>query len=74
MPKKLEDHLRNEVETNPKYKHLSKERKNALIYGVMRKTGWVPKGQKAEAWDFGGVQDDSALGEELLTHVYKQVK
>ena len=42
MPKKLEAKLKREVANEP----WSKKRKDAYIYGVMRKTGWVPSTQK----------------------------
>lgn len=42
MPKALERKLKAEV----KNKSWSKKKKNAYIYGVMRKTGWVPSTQK----------------------------
>lgn len=44
MPKELENKLKKEV----KNKKWSKERKDAYIYGVMRKTGWVPSTQKTK--------------------------
>jgi hypothetical protein len=42
MPKKLEEHLKHEANTLG----LEGERKDAYIYGTMRKTGWVPSTQK----------------------------
>ncbi len=42
MPKKLERQLEQEA----KKKHLSGERKNAYVYGTMRKLGWKPKAKK----------------------------
>ena len=43
MPKKLERKLR--VQAN-KHKSWSKERKNAYVYGSLRKTGWRPSREK----------------------------
>ena len=42
MPAKLEKELRKEALK----KHLSGLRKNAYIYGTMRKTGWKPSREK----------------------------
>jgi hypothetical protein len=42
MPKALERKLKKEVSNKP----WSKKRKDAYIYGVMRKTGWIPSTQK----------------------------
>jgi hypothetical protein len=44
MPKALERKLKQEV--NKKHPNWSEERKNAYIFGVLRKTGWVPSTQK----------------------------
>ncbi len=41
-PKKLEQVLKREATK----KHLTGKRKNAYIYGSLRKTGWKPKGKK----------------------------
>ena len=42
MPKALERKLRKQVAK----KNWSKKRKEAYIYGTLRKTGWVPSRQK----------------------------
>ena len=42
MPKKLEKKLKREA----KKKGLSGERRNAYIYGAMRRTGWKPKRER----------------------------
>jgi hypothetical protein len=42
MPKKLESKLKREA---PK-KGLKGERKDAYVYGTLRKTGWKPKQEK----------------------------
>lgn len=42
MPKKLERELMQEAAK----KKLKGERKNAYVYGTMRKTGWVPSTKK----------------------------
>lgn len=42
MPKELEEKLKKEVAG----KSWSKERKDAYIYGTLRKTGWIPSHQK----------------------------
>ena len=42
MPKALETKLKRQVAG----KNWSEERKNAYVYGAMRKTGWVPSTQK----------------------------
>ncbi len=42
MPKKLELKLKREATK----KHLTGKRKNAYVYGTLRKTGWKPKGKK----------------------------
>lgn len=39
MPKKLEQQLRRQAEK----KGLTGERKNAYVYGSLRKTGWKPR-------------------------------
>jgi len=39
----MEKALRKEAN---KHKNWSRERKNAFIYGIMRKHGWVPSTQK----------------------------
>lgn len=41
MPKKMEKELKEEV--NKKHPEWSQEKKDAYIYGTMRKTGWTPK-------------------------------
>jgi len=43
MPKKLERKLRKEAES---HKNWSEERKDAYVYGTLRKTGWKPKREK----------------------------
>jgi len=42
MPKALERKLRKEVANKP----WSKEKKDAYVYGTLRKTGWKPSHQK----------------------------
>lgn len=42
MPKKIEEALKREAAK----RGLTGERKDAYIYGTMRKTGWVPSTQK----------------------------
>lgn len=42
MPKKLERELLKEAAK----KHLSGDRKNAYVYGSLRKTGWKPKRER----------------------------
>jgi hypothetical protein len=42
MPKKLERSLKQKVAKKP----WSSERKDAYVYGTMRKTGWEPSHQK----------------------------
>lgn len=42
MPKELEQELKRRANR----KKLSKERRNAYIYGTLRKTGWTPSTQK----------------------------
>lgn len=39
MPKELEDRLKREA----RKKGLKGKRKDAFVYGTMRKTGWKPK-------------------------------
>ena len=43
MPKELENKLKQQVSN----KNWSEEKKNAYIYGTLRKTGWKPSPQKA---------------------------
>jgi hypothetical protein len=44
MPKRLEKELRARIRRlHPKW---SQERKDAYIYGTLRKTGWVPRHQR----------------------------
>ena len=43
MPKAMEEALKREAN---KHKGWSKERKNAYVYGRMRKTGWKPSREK----------------------------
>jgi len=42
MPSALE----NELKRRAQKKGMTGERKNAYVYGTMRKTGWVPSTQK----------------------------
>ena len=42
MPKKMEEALKREAAK----RGLTGERKDAYVYGTMRKTGWVPSTQK----------------------------
>lgn len=42
MPKEMEMTLRKEAMK----KHMTKSRRNAYIYGTMRKHGWKPKQEK----------------------------
>lgn len=42
MPKKMEAALKREAQK----KGLTGERKDAYVYGAMRKTGWKPKREK----------------------------
>jgi len=44
MPEELERKLRAQV--NREHPNWSEERKDAYIYGTLRKTGWVPSTQK----------------------------
>lgn len=44
MPKELERRLEREAEE----KGLTGERKDAYVYGTMRKTGWTPSTQKKQ--------------------------
>ena len=43
MPKELENRLKQQVSN----KNWNEEKKNAYIYGTLRKTGWKPSTQKA---------------------------
>jgi hypothetical protein len=45
MPKKLERKLKKEA----KKKKLTGKRKNAYVYGTLRKTGWKPKKEKVKS-------------------------
>lgn len=45
MPKKLEDKLKREASKDG----LKGDRKNAYVYGTLRKTGWTPKGEKGKS-------------------------
>jgi hypothetical protein len=42
MPKELEDKLKREADK----KNYSEKRKNAFVYGTMRKIGWKPSQEK----------------------------
>lgn len=44
MPKKLERQLKRQV--NQDHPNWSEERKDAYVYGTLRKTGWKPSHQK----------------------------
>jgi len=44
MPKAFERKLKRDV--NKKHPGWSKEKKDAWVYGTLRKTGWVPSTQK----------------------------
>ena len=44
MPKKLEKELKREVEK--KHPNWSEKRKDAYVYGTLRKTGWKPSQEK----------------------------
>ena len=43
MPKELKEKLKRQVSN----KNWSEDRKNAYVYGTLRKTGWKPSTQKA---------------------------
>ena len=43
MPKELENKLKHQASN----KNWSEERKNAYVYGTLRKKGWKPSTQKA---------------------------
>lgn len=43
MPKELEKKLQKEANT---HKGWSKKKKDAYVYGTLRKTGWKPKKEK----------------------------
>ena len=58
MPKELERKLEKEVANKP----WSKERKNAYIYGTLRKTGWKPKKHNPE---FELTVEKKNIGEDL---------
>jgi hypothetical protein len=45
MPKAMEEALEREAAK----KGISGERKDAFVYGTMRKTGWKPAGERAAA-------------------------
>ena len=45
MPKQLELKLKRQVADKP----WDKKRKDAYVFGTMRKTGWVPSTQKTDA-------------------------
>ena len=49
MPKELEEKLEREANS----KGLTGSRKNAYIYGTLRKMGWKPKGQRKSRRDVG---------------------
>ena len=49
MPEALERALLKQA----KHTGLSKERTGALVYGTMRKTGWVPSTQKRAGSKYG---------------------
>lgn len=44
MPKKLERALKREVEE--KHPNWSEDKKDAYVYGTLRKTGWKPKRER----------------------------
>ena len=46
MPKDEERRLKAKVNKDPKMKKWSQERKDAYVYGTLRKQGWKPKGEK----------------------------
>lgn len=46
MPAELERKLQAEV--NRKHPDWSQDRKDAYVYGALRKTGWRPKREKAK--------------------------
>ena len=43
MPKQLEQQLKRQAN---KHKGWSKKRKNAYVYGALRKTGWKPSRER----------------------------
>lgn len=45
MPKKMEEALKREAAK----RGLTGERRNAYVYGTLRKTGWVPSTQKKKS-------------------------
>ena len=46
MPKKLHDKLKKQVAG----KNWSKERKDAYVFGTMRKTGWKPSRERLKSY------------------------
>lgn len=50
MPEKAERALRAEAD---KHRGWSKERKDAYVYGALRKTGWKPEREKAKGRSIG---------------------
>jgi len=46
MPKELEEDLRARV--NREHPNWSQKRKDAYVFGTLRKTGWVPSHQKVK--------------------------
>ena len=48
MPAEMERALRARAN---KHKNWSQERKDAYVYGTMRKTGWTPSTQRKKTWD-----------------------
>lgn len=52
MPRALELKLKKQVAN----KNWSKERKNAFVFGTMRKTGWVPSTQKKSSGVMGAMK------------------
>jgi len=60
MPKEMEDRLKKQA---GEHKGWSDERKDAYVYGTMRKTGWKPDREKAH-----GSLEDIVFHEEAATH------
>jgi hypothetical protein len=72
MPVELEKKIRARV--NKDYPNLSQEKKNAIIYSILRKTGWKPKREEASMTLMDMDKEMKSIAEAIMKDLYKEVK
>lgn len=71
MPKQLEKKLKKQIDK--KYPKLSKERKNAILYSILRKTGWKP-GEGEETWGLDLTDKEKEMCDSVMADLYKELQ